>query len=107
MGAARVFAAAAAIYARAVRTVAGSLPGGSERDAVDLFDTLQREAYRDGGWRAVLRCWTSEAAALVRLRSLGPPRGPVLSSWRYDIRDAWRTLRHTPGYAAMVVVMLA
>jgi putative ABC transport system permease protein len=108
-------AAAVAFYRRAIRRVAGALPGGSEDDHVALFDALQHDAYREGGWRALARCWTAEFAALTRLRFERVPgtseshvgRTFGLAMLRRDLRDAYRSLRRSPAYTALVIAMFA
>src|SRR5215831_10508883 len=113
-----LFGLASGMYRRALRHVADVVPRGSEDDAVAVFEALQRESYATGGWRAVCRCWGAELAAITRLRltrapaaTIPPPapspRGAVMSSLRHDLRDAFRSIRHAPGYTVMVTLMLA
>jgi putative ABC transport system permease protein len=110
------WSAALALYRRAVRRVAGALPAGSEDEQVAVFDALQREAYREGGWRALLRAWVAEFGTTARLRfasdSSSPAEGgPGATAWvasiGHDIRDAVRSLRRSPGYTAVVIAMFA
>jgi putative ABC transport system permease protein len=112
------FRTAAAVYRRAVRGMTGVLPDRSEDEIVAVFDQLQRQAARDGGWAAVLRCWLREGAALARLSAR--PRVEVLSLdgaartrsgraavLRLDLRDAWRSLAQAPAFTLTAMLILA
>jgi len=112
-----LFRAASALYRRALGTVDHAVPRASADEAAAVFDALQRESYATGGWRALGRCWASELGAIAGLRfaraasapvpSAPSSRGAAMSSLRHDLRDAFRSIRHAPGYTAMVTLMLA
>ncbi len=110
------FRIAAAAYRRALAAVADALPAGRADDAVAVFEALQRDAYRTRGWSGVVRYWLAETASLARLRATAAPPGSPghrrpsggrVASTRYDLRDAWRSLRRAPAYSLLVILMLA
>src|SRR6266446_3352019 len=106
------------LYRRSLHKLEHGLPTGSTDEAVQVFDELQRDAARSGGWRALGRCWINEAMAVRALRrSLRTPAEAVSDSRTermamviclgHDFRDAWRYLRNAPAYSILVIATLA
>ena len=59
---------ASRLYRRSLRKLEHGLPTGSADEAVQVFEDMQRDAARSGGWWALVRCWVNEAMALLRYR---------------------------------------
>ena len=112
---ARIFALATAAYRQAVRAVSRSMPANSRDELVAVFDRLQRDAFREGGWIGLGRSWFGEARSVTSIwltssrtaaRDPGRAAGWLTASYR-DVRDAFRSLTRAPGYAAVVLAMFA
>jgi hypothetical protein len=66
---------AAFLYRQALRIAMRVMPPGARGEMQRVFDTLQRDAYRDHGARGLAGYWLREFASLARV-SISPPRLP-------------------------------
>jgi predicted permease len=116
----RVIGGATRIYGLLAATRAQHFPDRDVRAAVVVFTVIQREAFRTGGWRALIACWRRELWSLIRLRTVAaatvtlPPNSggkrnlrEVPMSFVSDCRAALRSLRMSPAYALTAVCTLA
>lgn len=105
------FRLARRVYAAISGRLDEAFVAGADDDRVALFDALQQDAFDLGGWVGLARCWAAESRALAALavtrRGQSSRRSIPMWSLRSDVRDAWRSLRHAPAYASMVILMLA
>lgn len=99
--------AAGALFRRALTRLGSRFPPGSADTTAATFDALQEAAFTRRGWPGLVWCWLREAASLVRLSVPRLERRSSMGFLRHDLRDAWRELRRSPGYAALVVATLA
>jgi putative ABC transport system permease protein len=112
---------ASRLYRRSLRKLEHGLPTGSADEAVQVFEDLQRDAARSGGWWALAVCWGNEAMAVRALRRSLRPKwkadaetggGPMSGSnwiealWR-DLHLAARGLRKSPSFALVAIMVLA
>ena len=112
---------------RAVERACAWLAAAYPRAFRDRFEAGMRDALaedyalaRREGLRARVAFWIASAFDAMRFglagrfASAGPPqrdpsrpKGAVMSAFRVDLRDAWRSLRATPVVAAICVLSLA
>lgn len=91
----------------AIRLIRALLPA-EERDFVlgDLEEDFRRRADGEGRRRATARYLYDGARSALSLMTRGSREG-MLTGWGNDLRSALRVFRREPGFALVVVVMLA
>ncbi len=110
-------------YRAALAARARYIHAGDREAATAVFEVLQQQSFRSGGWPALFVCWCREAWSLCRAgvttkRALAPsvsrPEArrsswarEVPMSFLMDCRHAWRALVHTPVFTVTAVLTLA
>jgi predicted permease len=112
---------ASRVYRHSLRRLQHGLPTGSTDEAVQVFEDLQHDAARSGGWWALARCWVDESMAVRALRrslrsqSEADPdsRGRSIMSvvwleqFADDLRHSGRVMRGSRGFMLTAVLTLA